>query len=165
MRGFAFTPEQIVVPLGSTVVWVNEDGAPHTATADDGQAFQSDLIARGQSFQFTATELGEFPYFCELHGSAGGVGMAGIVKVVAAGEVPAVTAEVGPAPALAAAEEAPTPAPSIVDEQHLPDGSFAGIHQLLVDGPGAPVRQGYAVGLENETEEMHKHVKLLVQSE
>src|SRR4051812_37882082 len=42
MRGFVFNPEQVVVPLGSTVVWVNQDGAPHTPTAEDGHAFQSD---------------------------------------------------------------------------------------------------------------------------
>jgi hypothetical protein len=54
---------------------------------------------------------------------------------------------------------------SIVDEQRLPDGAFPGIHQLLVDGPGVPIRQGYAVGLKNETQEMEHHVRLLIQSE
>jgi plastocyanin len=162
MRGFVFNPDQVVVPFGATVVWVNQDGAPHTATSDDGQAFQSDLIGKGQSFSFTATELGDFAYFCELHGSAGGVGMAGVLRVVAAGQAPLVTAEAPPPAPLAAAA---TPEASIVDEELLPEGSFEGIQRLLVDGPGAPTRQGFAVGLRNETDEMRKHVKLLVQSE
>jgi plastocyanin len=162
MRGFVFNPEQVVVPLGATVVWVNQDGAPHTATSDDGLAFQSDLIGKGQSFSFSATQVGEFAYFCELHGSAGGVGMAGVLKVVAVGDLPLVTAE-APQPGPVAA--APTPEASIVDEERLPEGSFEGIQRLLVDGPGTPFRQGYAVGLRNETDEMRKHVKLLVQSE
>ncbi|HEY3061979.1 MAG TPA: plastocyanin/azurin family copper-binding protein [Chloroflexota bacterium] len=157
MKGFAFTPDQIVVPVGSTVVWINQDGAPHTATADDGQTFQSDLLSNGQSFSFTASAPGEFPYYCEFHGSAGGVGMSGSIKVVAAGEAPLIVA----APPITLTPE-PT---SVVDAQRLPDGTFAGIHSLLVEGRGLPIKQGYAVGLKNETAEMQHHVKLLVQSE
>jgi len=47
MANFEFPPE-VVVPVGSTVVWVNQDGAPHTATADDSHSFQS-VLCRGFS--------------------------------------------------------------------------------------------------------------------
>ena len=79
-------------PVGTTVVWVNQDGAPHTATADDGAAFKSDLLSKGQSFSHTFDKVGDFPYFCELHGSAGGQDMAGTIKVVAADQAPPLVA-------------------------------------------------------------------------
>jgi plastocyanin len=161
MKGFAFNPGQIVVPLGSTVVWINQDGAPHTATADNGRTFQSDLIGKGQSFSFTATEPGEFRYFCELHGSAGGVGMAGTLKVVASGEAPLVTSEVAAAPV----PEPTAQSVELGDRERLPDGASPGIQRLLVDGPGLPVRQGYVVGLRTETAGMEHHVRLLIQSQ
>ena len=164
MKGFVFNPEELVIPLGSTVVWINQDGAPHTATADDGHTFQSDLLARGQSFSVTPTELGEFSYFCELHGSAGGVGMAGKLRVVAAGEAPVVTAQL-PVAAPVLPQATADPVVSLVEQHTVPDGAFPSIHQLLVDGPGVPIRQGFAVGLNSESQEMEHHVRLLVQSE
>ncbi|HEY3231575.1 MAG TPA: DUF420 domain-containing protein, partial [Roseiflexaceae bacterium] len=35
MANFIFNPKEVVIPVGATVIWVNQDGAPHTATADD----------------------------------------------------------------------------------------------------------------------------------
>lgn len=112
MANFAFVPQEIIVPIGATVVWVNQDGAPHTATADDGAAFASDLLSSGQSFRHTFTAVGEFPYFCELHGSAGGVDMAGVVKVVPADQAPALAAAPAVPPAQPTAQPTPPPLPA-----------------------------------------------------
>src|SRR5215211_5073657 len=68
MANFIFNPQDVVVPVGTTVIWVNQDGAPHTATADDGKLFKSELLSNGQQFKHTFAEIGEFAYFCELHG-------------------------------------------------------------------------------------------------
>jgi plastocyanin/uncharacterized membrane protein YozB (DUF420 family) len=108
MANFVFNPKDIVIPVGTTVIWVNQDGAPHTATADDGTLFKSDLLSKGQSFKHSFDQVGEFPYYCELHGSAGGQDMAGKVKVVPAGEAPALVAA---APQIAAPTPQPTPHP------------------------------------------------------
>jgi plastocyanin/uncharacterized membrane protein YozB (DUF420 family) len=105
MANFVFNPKDIVIPVGATVTWVNQDGAPHTATSDDGVLFKSDLLSKGQSFKHSFNQVGEFAYYCELHGSAGGQDMAGKIKVVPAGEAPALVAA---APAI----EAPTPQPT-----------------------------------------------------
>ena len=106
MANFEFNPHEVVVPVGATVIWVNQDGAPHTATADDGKLFKSDLLAKGQSFKHTFDTAGEFAYYCELHGGAGGQDMAGKIKVVPAGQAPALVAA---APAIAAPTPQPTP--------------------------------------------------------
>jgi plastocyanin/uncharacterized membrane protein YozB (DUF420 family) len=106
MANFVFNPKDIIIPVGTTVIWVNQDGAPHTATADDGALFKSDLLSKGQSFKHSFDQVGEFAYYCELHGSAGGQDMAGKIKVVPAGEAPALVAA---APAIAAPTPQPTP--------------------------------------------------------
>lgn len=108
MANFAFNPKEVVVPVGATVIWVNQDGAPHTATADDDKRFKSDLLSTGQQFRHTFDQAGEFPYYCELHGSAGGVDMAGRIKVVPADQAPQLVAA---APAIAAPTPQPTPHP------------------------------------------------------
>jgi plastocyanin/uncharacterized membrane protein YozB (DUF420 family) len=114
MANFVFNPTEVVIPVGTTVIWVNQDGAPHTATADDGTLFKSDLLSKGQSFKHSFAQIGEFAYYCELHGSAGGQDMAGKIKVVPAGQAPA---QVAAAPEIAAPTPQPTPHP-------LPDKYF-----------------------------------------
>ena len=155
MAGFAFNPDTTVVPLGGTVVWINQDGAPHTATADDGTVFKSDLLSRGQSFRHTFDAVGEFHYFCELHGSTGGEGMAGTIKVVTVDQLSVVAAS-PPRPA-------PTPQPTafVPVAQALPRQSFDAIQRLLVDGPGLPIKQGYAIGLHDQADELLRSSKLL----
>jgi len=155
MSGFAFNPDTTVVPIGGTVVWINQDGAPHTATAEDVSSFKSDLLSKGQSFRQTFDAAGEFRYFCELHGSAGGVGMSGIIKVVTAEELPLVAAS---APRAAPTQQ---PTPFVPVAQALPRQSFAAIQRLLVDGPGLPTRQGYAIGLHDQADELLRHSMLL----
>ncbi len=48
------------------MVWTNQDGAPHSATARDG-SFDSSVLTRGQTFQLRPTEAGTFEYFCTVH--------------------------------------------------------------------------------------------------
>ena len=68
------------VPVGTTITWVYNGGLPHTVTSDTN-LFNSGTLGEGDTFSFTFTEAGEFPYFCRFHGSAGGNGMSGVVNV------------------------------------------------------------------------------------
>ena len=52
--------------VGTTVTWVNDDGATHTVTADGG-AFDSGSLANGATFQFTFDQVGDFAYHCSIH--------------------------------------------------------------------------------------------------
>jgi plastocyanin len=63
-----FSPVNIVVVLGvnNTVVWTNNDSAPHTVTANDG-SFNSGNMAPGQSYLYTFTSPGEYTYHCTYH--------------------------------------------------------------------------------------------------
>jgi plastocyanin len=73
-----FQPATVTVEVGDTVTWSNEDGVPHTATADD-DSFDTGNIAGGASASQTFATAGSFPYHCEVHPS-----MTGTVVVQAA---------------------------------------------------------------------------------
>ncbi len=75
-----FDPQVVRVDPGTTIEWVADGRNPHTVTADDG-SFDSGVLSNGQSFEQTYAEPGVYPYFCKLHGAAGGVGMSGTVVV------------------------------------------------------------------------------------
>ena len=61
-----FVPETLTVEPGDTIVWVNKDFFPHTATAQD-KSFDSRDIAMNKSWKYIATKKGAFPYICKLH--------------------------------------------------------------------------------------------------
>jgi plastocyanin len=63
---FAFSPEILKVPTGTTVTWTNADLTPHTITADDG-SFDSGEIPAGGTFRRTFDRPGTFPYHCVIH--------------------------------------------------------------------------------------------------
>jgi plastocyanin len=75
-----FTPAQLTVKVGTTVVWTSEDDVPHTVSADDG-SFDSGNMKKGDTFEFTFTKAGQYPYYCAYHGTPGGGGMAGTIVV------------------------------------------------------------------------------------
>jgi plastocyanin len=66
MAGLAFAPGTLTVARGSTVVFDNDDTAPHTVTARSG-GVDSGVLDPGRQFSLTATE--GFDYFCAIHPS------------------------------------------------------------------------------------------------
>ena len=66
IEGMRFQPERLTVARGDTIVWVNKDLVPHTATSKAGR-FDSQTIRTDKSWRFTARTKGEFPYFCTFH--------------------------------------------------------------------------------------------------
>jgi plastocyanin len=66
IKGFAFEPANLSINAGDTVVFVNEDNAPHTATADNS-SFDTGRLSRGASASLTFQNAGTFSYFCAVH--------------------------------------------------------------------------------------------------
>jgi plastocyanin len=64
---FGFTPSQLAIRAGATVIWKNMSSAPHTVTSDDGQTFDSGNVLPGGSFKFTFKTAGTFHYHCNIH--------------------------------------------------------------------------------------------------
>lgn len=65
-RAFGYQPATITVAVGDTVTWSNTGALQHTVTSETG-AFDSGLIAPGQSFTQTFQTPGTYNYFCTLH--------------------------------------------------------------------------------------------------
>ena len=67
-----YDPETINVTTGTTIEWINEDAAMHTATSGsptngaDG-TFDSQILNLGDTYQFTFAEAGNYDYYCILH--------------------------------------------------------------------------------------------------
>ncbi len=66
MENMRFEPESLTVARGDTVVWVNKDLVPHTATSESGE-FDSGTIQAEKSWTFTARQKGGFAYTCTFH--------------------------------------------------------------------------------------------------
>jgi plastocyanin len=71
-----YSPQDIAIPSGTTVAWVNDDPEqPHTVTSDlpnssnSGKLFNSGIMPYGSMFQHTFDGLlhGDFSYHCEIH--------------------------------------------------------------------------------------------------
>jgi plastocyanin len=66
MAGLAFAPATLTVARGSTVVFDNDDTAPHTVTARSG-GVDSGVLDPGRQFSVTVTD--GFEYVCSIHPS------------------------------------------------------------------------------------------------
>jgi plastocyanin len=66
MAGLKFQPGSLTVAKGTTVVFDNDDTAPHTVTARSGGT-DSGVIDPGKSFSLVAAS--SFDYFCSIHPS------------------------------------------------------------------------------------------------
>jgi plastocyanin len=67
IEGMRFQPEGLSVASGDTVVWVNRDMVPHTATAPG--RFDSGEMAPGTSWRYIVRNTGEITYTCTYHPS------------------------------------------------------------------------------------------------
>ncbi len=71
IKGFAFSPSTATVSAGTTVVWTNMDGAPHTASSLDG-IWDSGTLGKDGSYSYSYEELGTYNYQCNIHPSMKG---------------------------------------------------------------------------------------------
>ena len=82
IRNFAFSPARLDVAVGETVVWINRDAAPHTATDSLG-SWDSAELGPGERWMRIAEAPGHFSYLCAYHPS-----MTGTITVRAAAADP-----------------------------------------------------------------------------
>jgi plastocyanin len=66
MAGLTFSPAELSVAPGTTVVFDNDDTAPHTVTARSGGT-DSGVLDPGRQFSVAVSE--GFDYFCSIHPS------------------------------------------------------------------------------------------------
>ena len=71
IMGFKFVPADVTVNVGDTVIWTNEDSAPHTVESSDS-TLRSDELSKGDTYSYKFTKAGKFNYICGIHTSMHG---------------------------------------------------------------------------------------------
>ncbi|SRR5579883_2424886 len=66
IHNFKFEPATVTIAAGETIQFINVDEEPHTATSTDG-IFNSKALDTNQTWNYTATKPGSFPYICAIH--------------------------------------------------------------------------------------------------
>ena len=64
---FKFAPASVTVKPGARVAVTNEDSTAHTATADDGNSFDTGTLAQGASKTISVSKPGSYAYHCSIH--------------------------------------------------------------------------------------------------
>ena len=75
ITNFAFDPQDLNITVNSSVIWTDEDSAPHTIVTDKDAAaeIKSDNLNKGDTFMFNFTKAGVYPYHCSIHPSMNGL--------------------------------------------------------------------------------------------
>ena len=66
LKGDAFSPAVISVPVNTTVTWTNKDLWTHTVTSD-ANIFDSGKLKALKTFSFKFTMPGTYTYHCNIH--------------------------------------------------------------------------------------------------
>jgi nitrite reductase (NO-forming) len=68
-----YNPSPLSVPIGTTVIWTNNDNTEHTITEGNpsgntpANGFDSGILAPGKTFTHTFDTVGTIQYYCTLH--------------------------------------------------------------------------------------------------
>src|SRR5262249_8443523 len=63
---FSFGPQTLTVPAGTRGTGTKHDDVPHTVVSND-QVFKSKVLDTDETFSFTFSKAGTYPYFCSVH--------------------------------------------------------------------------------------------------
>lgn len=67
ISNFAFKPNEIQVPAGARIVWVNRDEEPHVVVSTNGAFKNSPALDTNDSYTAELTKSGTYTYFCSIH--------------------------------------------------------------------------------------------------
>lgn len=76
-----FAAATIRVPVGGTVTWTHLGANVHNVTAADGSWASDPSMTQGDTYVRTFDAPGTYAYYCTIHGTPDGRGMAGFVLV------------------------------------------------------------------------------------
>ena len=66
---YMFSPSQLIIKVGDTVVWTNNGASVHTVTSDSGNELSSPTLSGNQIYSHTFDVAGTYNYHCSIHPS------------------------------------------------------------------------------------------------
>lgn len=66
IKGMTYSPAEVTVAAGDTIVWVNRDIVPHTVTGEARQ-FDSGGVSPAAEWSLVARDRGRTSYTCTFH--------------------------------------------------------------------------------------------------
>ena len=69
IENFSFSPLELKIKKGETVMWLNKDSAAHTIVSDSGNELSSATLSKGKIYFHTFNSTGTFAYHCGIHPS------------------------------------------------------------------------------------------------
>jgi len=68
IKEYKYVPEKVTIAAGTKITWINRDEVPHTVDMDDGKkGIKSSALDTDETFSYTFTTPGTYPYTCRLH--------------------------------------------------------------------------------------------------
>jgi amicyanin len=67
ITGLSFSPAELRINAGDTVIWTNRDSVSHTVTSDTGNELNSPTLSQNQQYSHTFATAGTFNYHCTPH--------------------------------------------------------------------------------------------------
>ncbi len=67
IENFAYSPKELTISVGETVIWTNRDSVRHNVVSDSGNELAADLLGQNESYTHTFDRAGEYPYHCAPH--------------------------------------------------------------------------------------------------
>lgn len=94
VANFGFSPSSLSIDPGDTVrfVWVSGTHPVASDTIGDWTTVTLDGTTNTE-FDVVLTIPGAYPYYCQVHGGAGGIGMSGVITLNSVGSAPSITSE------------------------------------------------------------------------
>lgn len=64
---FSYSPKELTISAGETVVWKNKDSIRHNVFSDNGNELDSKLLGKDETYSYTFNQTGEYAYHCTPH--------------------------------------------------------------------------------------------------
>jgi len=65
MRSVSYSPRELTLTLGDTVMWRNVDIVRHDVAG--GKAFESEELQPGETYSWVPADTGRYRYHCTIH--------------------------------------------------------------------------------------------------
>ncbi len=67
IKNYQFDPASLIVKKGATVIWTNNDAAPHIVGGDQNAWSAGPTMKQGDTYAHTFGTVGTFEYHCAIH--------------------------------------------------------------------------------------------------